>query len=69
VVFQAPDQERYLEIVEGLARQLGLEIAPDELRRQALQWAAWHNGRSGRTARQFIDFLAAELALARQGRS
>jgi predicted AAA+ superfamily ATPase len=69
VVFQAPDQERYLEIVEGLARQLGLEIALDELRRRALQWAAWHNGRSGRTARQFIDFLAAELALARQGRS
>lgn len=69
VVFQAPDQERYLEIVEGLARQLGLEIAPDELRRQALQWAAWHNGRSGRTARQFIDFLAAELAFAGQGKS
>ncbi len=69
VVFQAPDQERYLEIVEGLARQRRLEIAPDELRRQALQWAAWHNGRSGRTARQFIDFLAAELALTGQGGS
>lgn len=69
VVFQAPDQERYLEIVEGLARQLRLEITSDELRRRALQWAAWHNGRSGRTARQFIDFLAAELALAGQGGS
>jgi predicted AAA+ superfamily ATPase len=29
-----------------------------------LQWATRHNGRSGRTARQFIDFLTAEQALA-----
>ncbi|MEL6165648.1 MAG: DUF815 domain-containing protein, partial [Cyanobacteria bacterium J06628_3] len=32
---------------------------------QALQWATRHNGRSGRTARQFVDFLRAEKNLAR----
>ena len=31
---------------------------------RGLQWADWHNGRSGRTARQFIDHLAGELGVA-----
>ncbi|ACV63693.1 protein of unknown function DUF815 [Desulfofarcimen acetoxidans DSM 771] len=63
VVFTTPDQKRYLEIAEGLALQKGLEIEREDLRRRALQWEMWHNGRSGRTARQFIDHLAGELAI------
>jgi hypothetical protein len=31
-----------------------------------MQWAQLHNGRSGRTARQFMDFLTAELKLAKE---
>lgn len=61
VIFSTPDQNQYLEIVEGLARRRGLDVEPERLRRRALQWAAWNNGRSGRTARQFIDDLTAEL--------
>lgn len=61
VTFLAPDQEAYLEIVQGLAGQRGLEIPRDELRRLALRWEMLHNGRSGRTARQFVDHLAWEL--------
>ncbi|WP_143437708.1 DUF815 domain-containing protein, partial [Hydrocoleum sp. CS-953] len=30
---------------------------------QALQWATKNNGRSGRTARQFVDFLKADLVV------
>jgi uncharacterized protein len=60
VTFGAPDQDRYLEIVEALAQQRGLEVPTDELQRLALRWAQRQNGRSGRTARQFIDDLAAE---------
>lgn len=63
VIFPSPDQEGYLAIVEGLARQRGLSIHPDDLRQMALQWELWHNGRSGRTARQFIDHLTGELAI------
>ena len=63
--FVSPDQARYLEIVGGLARQRQLAIGPVELERRALQWATWQNGRSGRTARQFIDHLTAQLALQR----
>jgi uncharacterized protein len=64
LTFVTPDQEHYLEIVRGLAQRRGLAIADDDLRRRALQWASWHNGRSGRSARQFVDNLTGELASA-----
>lgn len=61
VTFLSPDQETYLRIVEGLALQHKLNIDKDELRQKALKWVMMHNGRSGRTARQFIDHLMGEL--------
>jgi predicted AAA+ superfamily ATPase len=64
VTFGQPDQERYLRIVVGLAEARGVRVDPADLRRRALEWAAWQNGRSGRTARQFVDFLAGELGMA-----
>lgn len=63
VVFPSPDQRRFLAIVEGLARQRGLDVPPEELRQAALRWAVWHNGRSARTAKQFIDDLEGERRL------
>lgn len=57
ITFLAPDQESYLAIVEGIARNEGLKMETKELRRQALLWERWQNGRSGRTARQFINSL------------
>jgi len=63
IIFPTPNQELFLEIVTGLARQRRLAIAQDELRRRALHWSSWHNGRSPRAARQFIDQLQGELAM------
>ncbi len=62
LTFPPPDQARYLQIVAGLARERGLEIPADDLRDRALLWDRWHAGRSGRTARQFVDELEARLA-------
>lgn len=62
LTFESPDQPTYLEIVRHLAANAHIELDDDELQRRALQWATRHNGRSGRTARQFVDFLKAELA-------
>ena len=62
LTFPSPDQSRYLQIVAGLARERGLEVPAEELRERALLWDRWHAGRSGRTARQFVDELQAELA-------
>lgn len=60
ITFLSPDQEEYLRIVEELAAQDGLTIDKAQLRQQALRWVMTHNARSGRTARQFIDYLAAQ---------
>ncbi|WP_448561833.1 ATP-binding protein [Trichothermofontia sp.] len=65
LTFPPADQETYLHIVQHLAKQAGLALAPSELAERALQWATRHNGRSGRTARQFVDYLVAELAIAK----
>lgn len=61
VLFVMPDRSLYLDIVRGLAEQRGINIPASELEKKALLWEAWHNGRSGRTARQFIDDLSGEL--------
>ncbi|HLL57476.1 MAG TPA: DUF815 domain-containing protein, partial [Rubrobacteraceae bacterium] len=62
LTFPSPDQRRYLEIVSGLARERGVKIPAGELEERALLWDRWHAGRSGRTARQFVDELEAELS-------
>lgn len=57
VTFVAPDQKRYLQIVEGIAARRGIKIDREELFAQARRWELHHRGRSGRTARQFVDYL------------
>jgi predicted AAA+ superfamily ATPase len=61
LAFVAPDQNEYLAIVRSMVQQRNLSLPEEELKRQALQWVQLHNARSGRTARQFVDYLAAEL--------
>jgi uncharacterized protein len=62
LTFEAADQKTYLKIVRHLAQQAQISLQLEELEFRALQWATQHNGRSGRTARQFVDFLSAELS-------
>lgn len=63
LTFEPADQKTYLEIVRHLAARMGIQMPPKDLEYQALQWATRHNGRSGRTARQFVDFLKADLTV------
>ena len=63
LTFQPANQDTYLQIVHHLASQIKLKIDKNELEFRAKQWATKHNGRSGRTARQFINFLQGELAI------
>ncbi|MEL6260100.1 MAG: ATP-binding protein [Cyanobacteria bacterium J06626_6] len=60
LTFTPADQPTYLKIVRELAAQAGITIEMEHLEWRARQWATRHNGRSGRTARQFIDFLISE---------
>ncbi|MFZ4640798.1 MAG: ATP-binding protein [Nodosilinea sp.] len=57
LTFEPADQQTYLTIVQHLAKQTAITMDMDQLTAQALQWATRHNGRSGRTARQFIDWI------------
>jgi uncharacterized protein len=63
LTFEPADQETYLQIVRGYAQRFAITISDEDLTYQALQWAVRHNVRSGRTARQFIDHLRAQLAV------
>ena len=60
LTFTPADQPTYLTIVRELAAQANLSIDTEHLEWRARQWATRHNGRSGRSARQFVDFLVAE---------
>ena len=64
VPFLIPDQGRYLDIAQALAARLGVPLSARDVRQRALLWSQWHNGRSCRTARQFVEALRGELALA-----
>ncbi|MEH2203578.1 MAG: ATP-binding protein [Nostoc sp.] len=63
LTFEPANQKTYLKIVQHLVAQAEINITQEDLEFQALQWATRHNGRSGRTARQFVDFLKADLTL------
>ncbi len=62
LTFEPANQNTYLNIVHHLAAEAGITLSQEDLQFRALQWATRHNGRSGRTARQFIDFLQAEVS-------
>jgi uncharacterized protein len=62
LTFEPTDQDTYLKIIFHLAQEQGIGLEPNQLKFRALQWATQQNGRSGRTARQFIDFLTGESA-------
>ena len=57
--YSAPNRQLYHDIVKGLAqRQLNLDMTEDELLLLANRWEIRHGGISGRTAQQFINYLA-----------
>ena len=65
--FHKCSQDEYLEMIDGYVGHFGLSIAPDELRREALEWAATRGSRSGRTAWQYIQDLAGRLGTRLEG--
>ena len=56
--FGAPGRADYEEIVRTLAARAGIALPDEELLREATRWEMTHGGLSGRTAAQFVDYLA-----------
>jgi predicted AAA+ superfamily ATPase len=65
LTFEPASQNIYLEIVKHLATDARIPLDREDLEFRAKQWATRHNGRSGRTAKQFIEFLQSQLAIER----
>ena len=59
VAFLKPNKDMYLQIVENLAEQYGIDCTPDLLSR-AEAYALRRSGRSGRAAKHFIELEAAK---------
>jgi len=59
--FHKCSQDEYLEMIDGYVRHYGLEAEPEELRREALEWATTRGSRSGRVAWQFVQDLAGRM--------
>ena len=54
-------QDEYLAMIEGYCAAAGLNVDPDRLRAEAIEWAATRGARSGRVAWQFFcDFAGRE---------
>ena len=58
IYFGKPDKKQFQEIVRELAKKNGIDMSDDELFLEANKWELSHGGLSGRTAQQFIDYLA-----------
>lgn len=60
ITFSKPNKDLYLSIVENLAMQYNIGMAKNELSIQAEAFAIRNGGRSPRTAKQFIEYLASK---------
>ena len=60
--YSKPDQKEYFHIVTELAKKEGIEMDEKELCQEANKWELAHGGISGRTAQQFINYLAGKEA-------
>jgi len=61
ITYQRPDKKVYCNIVRNLAKQYGIVMDDDLLIQKAEAHAIRANGRSPRTAKQFIELLKTEI--------
>ena len=62
IYFGRPQKREFQEIVCQLAKRNNLNLTEEELLAEANKWELSHGGMSGRTAQQFIDYLAGKEA-------
>lgn len=63
ITFTKPDKRVYLDIVKKLADDRGIDADEEELFAAAERFALKRGGRSPRTAKQFVEWIDAKLAL------
>lgn len=60
IYFGAPDKKQFQGIVKALAERHNIQLPEEELLLEANRWELSHGGLSGRSAQQFIDYLAGQ---------
>lgn len=61
IYFSKPSKKEFNSIVVELAKKVNLDIPEEELIAEANKWEMQHSGVSGRTAQQFINYLAGTI--------
>ncbi len=64
ISYSKPSQKEYFNIVLEIARRSGIKADDQTLMAEANKWELSHGGISGRTAQQFINYMAGVEALA-----
>ncbi|RWR34193.1 ATP-binding protein [Sinirhodobacter populi] len=62
--FHPCDQDQFLSMIAGYCAAYGVEISPEDLRAEAIEWQATRGNRSGRVAWQFFTDLAGRRGIA-----
>ena len=58
VRYISPEQKEYLRIARALAEEYGVDASGEEFELGAIRWELKHGGFSGRSERQYVEFLA-----------
>ena len=66
--FHRCSQDEYLAMVKGYCGHFGINLAEEELEREALEWSTTRGSRSGRVAWQFTQELAGRLGVRLNGK-
>lgn len=61
IYFSKPSKKEFNHIVVELAKKMNLDIPEEKLVAEANKWEMRHNGVSGRTAQQFINYLVGTI--------
>jgi len=61
ICYSKPSRKEFYNIVVELAKKMNLDISEEKLCAEANKWEMRHNGISGRTAQQFINYLAGTI--------
>lgn len=61
--FHKCSQDEFLAMVEGYVKHFKIPVAPDEMRREALEWSTTRGSRSGRVAWQYIQDVAGRMGV------
>ncbi len=59
--YSTPTQQEYLEMIDHELQKAGVQLDPEELHLQGLQWEMEHSGRNGRIANQFVKWYLGNL--------